>query len=546
MAPTGGPPDTTPPRILSTYPQHNATHVTDPRIALEFDEYVDKRTVEESIFISPYVGELEFEWSGKEVEVRFSRPLRENTTYVVNVGTDVLDLRGRNRMVEAFTLAFSTGAEIDRCAIGGKVYPAKESDRVEGVMIFAYWLDDVNPDTLRPHVVGPDYITQTGRQGNFLLSHLRFGRYRVFAVRDENRNLLYDPEVDEYGTLPSDIVLSGRDSVRLGVLMRLAKEDTTAPRLLKASPGDRHHLVLEFSEPLDTATISIKNIAIRDTLTNTSLPVQSISPRLFKHSEYFVVTEAQQQDRPYRVTVLGVRDTAGHAIHPLASSLGFIGNGSDDTLRPTVVAFSLKDSARGVDPRTIILVSFADAVFSASRGEAARLVDSSGVQVPVLSRWLNDLTLFVRPVKPLRGNMWYTLRIAEGGLQDFQRTRGLDTVRVLRFMTIDTELFSSIEGVVEDVSGSDTTGGILVHARRVDAKEERLYELRLPYPGSFILQDLLEGRYVLGAVRDRNSNGRFDPGLPFPFVPSERFVVLPDTFRLRARWPIDGVRIELK
>jgi hypothetical protein len=248
VAPSGGPPDTSPPHVISTYPLPNATNVTDARIALEFDEYVDKRSVEESIFISPYLGDLDFEWSGREVEIRFTGRLRENTTYVVTVGTDVVDFRARNRMAETFTLAFSTGAHLDRGALGGKVFPVSDAEKPEGVMVFAYRLDNLNPDTLNPRSSNPDYITQTGKGGNFRLSHLRFGRYRLVAVRDELRNLLYDPETDQYGLLPFDVLLNENDSVRFGLAIRLAKEDTTSPRLIKAAPVDRHHLLLEFSD----------------------------------------------------------------------------------------------------------------------------------------------------------------------------------------------------------------------------------------------------------------------------------------------------------
>src|SRR5213593_152157 len=81
VLPSGGPPDTTPPTIIRTMPDSNAVHVEQNRVELEFSKYVDRSTVEQSIFISPYVGKLEFDWSGTEVTVNFSQPLKKNTTY---------------------------------------------------------------------------------------------------------------------------------------------------------------------------------------------------------------------------------------------------------------------------------------------------------------------------------------------------------------------------------------------------------------------------------------------------------------------------------
>ncbi|MEX0737056.1 MAG: Ig-like domain-containing protein, partial [Bacteroidota bacterium] len=128
VPPEGGPVDTDPPLIVSTIPPPGTTLFAGDRVILEFDEYVDRRSVEQSIFVSPPVGSLEFDWSGREVEITFSDRLRENTTYVVNIGTDVVDLRNRNKMAQAFSFAFSTGGEIDFGAIEGKVYTSKPAD----------------------------------------------------------------------------------------------------------------------------------------------------------------------------------------------------------------------------------------------------------------------------------------------------------------------------------------------------------------------------------------------------------------------------------
>ncbi len=498
------------------------------------------------MFISPYVGELEFDWSGREVEIRFSELLKSNTTYVINIGTDVVDLRNRNRMAQAFTLAFGTGATIDRGVIGGTVYPAKEGDKPEGVMLFGYQLDGMSSDTLDPRSLRPDYITQTGKEGTFLLSHLRLGHYRLFAVRDEFRNLLYDPEADDFAVLPYDVELSEDDSTQFGLVMRLAKEDTTAPRLIKVAAKDQRHLVMEFSEPIDTSTVALNGMTIRDTLSNTPLNVLSVSAMLPKRTEFFVVTEKQEPDRAYRVTIAGFRDFSKLEIHPLASSLGFIGESAPDTLVPSVKAFSQKDSARGVELQPDILVSFGDAVAKEHRANVAQLSDSSGNIVPIETRWLNDISLLVTPVRKLASKMWYTLSVDERKLRDLQGNGGRDTTRTLRFLTLDGDALSSIEGVVTDGARSDTIGGILIRARQAPAKEPRVYEARLPKPGNFVMRDMAEGKYMLEAIRDRNGNQKFDAGVPFPFVPSERFTVLSDTLKLRARWPLDGVKIELK
>jgi hypothetical protein len=546
LPPSGGPEDKIPPQIVSTYPAPFTTRFADQRIAIEFDEYVEKRSVQESMFISPFVGDLEFDWSGKEVEVRFGEQLRENTTYVITVGTDVVDLRGKNRMAQAFTLAFSTGEHIDRGAIGGRVYPMKEEDKPEGVMIFAYELNGQTADTLNPTTSQPDYVTQTGQNGDFLLRHLRLGNYRILAVRDELRNLLYDPEIDEYAVAPADAFLSESDTARVGFSLRLSKADTTAPRLMKANAPDRTHLIAEFSEPLDTTGYHPGLFQIVDTTNGAPLTVRSVANRLSNPAEVFIVTDEQIQDRPYRLTVSNLKDRRGIVVNPLANSIGFVGSGERDSTGPSVSSFSVRDSARGVVLQPTILAYFSDAVQMEIPTDFVTLSDSTGTTLPLRWRWLNGITLQAQPVRPLSGRIWHTLGADLSRLYDFHGNRGRDTTLLLRFETLDTEQLSGIEGTVTDTTVSDSIGGILVKARNVSTREVMTYEVRLPRPGKFELNEIGEGRYVLEAIRDRNDDGAFTPGNPFPFLPAERFIVHRDTLKVRARWPLDGVRIELR
>ena len=98
VPPSGGPPDTIPPQIIASDPAPGTLHFRGSRFTLRFSEYVDRRSVEESIFISPSVGTLEFDWGSTDVDITFRDSLRPSTTYILTVGTDVIDKRNRNRM----------------------------------------------------------------------------------------------------------------------------------------------------------------------------------------------------------------------------------------------------------------------------------------------------------------------------------------------------------------------------------------------------------------------------------------------------------------
>ena len=543
--PPGGPEDTVPPQIISVYPAPYTVFYADKRIVFEFDEFVDRNSVRESIFISPYIGELEFDWSGKEVEIGFSAALRENTTYVVNVGTDVRDLNRGNRMAQAFTLAFSTGAAIDRGAITGTVYSIQRGEQATGVMMFAFQLNGMDRDTLDPKTSEPDYITQTGANGTFFFRHLSLGWYRIIALRDEYRNFVYDPETDEYGLLQHDLELTETDTLVSGLELQLAKEDTTAPRLVRILPINGQLLTAEFSEPIDTSGIGPWNFAVVDTVSGDSLRVLAASPRVPQRKEVMVVTEKQETGRGYSMSVSNVRDPVGLSISPLANSLAFEGSGVPDTTVPFVREMTFKDSLRGLPLDPVLLILFSEPLKSVPWDSVVMFRDTLGRTLAVNGRWAGNAAIELKPSGFLTGMTWYKLAINAGMLSDIPGNTGKDTVLSYHIQTIDPERFSGIEGRVLSAEGADTTGTVVIRA--YDLRQKTVSGLQtIPGDGPFLFERLVEGQYVLEAFRDRNRNGSYDPGSVFPFRPSERFTVYPDTLRLRARWPVEGVKIELR
>ncbi len=545
-APEGGPVDAEPPLVISTDPPNYTIRFHGNSLTLEFSEYVDHRSVEGAIFISPSLGPLEFDWSGREVEIRFSEKLRRSTTYVVTVGTDAADIRARNKMAYSYTLAFSTGEDIDHGAISGRVFPRKDNDSPMGVMIFAYKLNDVRPDTLDPRSARSDYVTQTGKNGEFFLQHLSFGTYRLLAVRDEYKNLLYDPETDEFGVPSGDIALTLEDTLRSDVWMRLAKEDTTALRLLKITPVNHRHIIAEFSSQIDTSNVQADWFHIADTLSQFPLSVKSVYPVYPKLTTVTVVTDTQSFQTNYRLLVDSLRSAGGLMMSPIANALTFSASDVKDTLGPSILSSSVPDTSKEVDLEPVVLIQFSDAVQRGSVEKALVLIDSSRKHIPVSLRWLSDASLEVKPDGKLLSNAWHVLQIRMRNVLDLSGRHGRDSLRVFRFRTIDDEAFSSIEGLVDDTNRVDTAGDIFVTARNVSGKVPKEYLLKLGQSGSFAVRDILEGKYLLSAYRDRNSNGAYDPGRPFPYRPSERFTQFSDTLRLRARWPLEGVELKLR
>lgn len=204
LPPSGGDDDKTPPEIISVYPKPNSINYKDNKLRFKFDEYVDRRSFEESFFISPKPkGGYEFDWSGKEVEVEFSKALDKNKTYVVIIGKDLKDVRGGNGLSSPVSFAFSTGSKIDEGNISGMVF----SDNNDRVKILAYLKTGRSADSLNPAKIIPDYVLQVSPDGSYDFTNLPDGEFRLFAVSDEDRNNLFDKDLDKIAVLSDDFDL---------------------------------------------------------------------------------------------------------------------------------------------------------------------------------------------------------------------------------------------------------------------------------------------------------------------------------------------------
>ena len=49
---------------------------------------------------------------------------------------------------------------------------------------------------------------------------------------------------------------------------------------------------------------------------------------------------------------------------------------------------------------------------------------------------------------------------------------------------------------------------------------------------------------MIEAFIDSNGNETYDYGKVFPFAPSEKFTVYPDTVKVRARWTTENINIK--
>jgi hypothetical protein len=173
------------------------------------------------------------------------------------------------------------------------------------------------------------------------------------------------------------------------------------------------------------------------------------------------------------------------------------------------------------------------------------LKDSSGAVVGGIFKWWNSALVSFIPSAGFRMSAQYRLTLDLDSLKDFTGNRGGDTLWTRRFRTIDEKSVSTIGGTAADDS-SGAPGAIRIVATNIVSKEIRPVALTIPAPGPFLLERVIEGKYAISGFRDADSDGVYSFGTPYPFRPAERFELFPETLKVRARWPLEGVSIRFR
>jgi len=525
LPPGGGEVDKIPPGIVETYPKNGTTNFHDDHIEFTFSEYVDKRTVKDALFISPAIqGDLELDWTGTTVSIDFPEPLKENVTYVATVGTDVVDHNNGNRMAESYTLTFSTGPQIDRRVISGRVYDEKP----EGTLIFAYKLA---ADTVNPSITKPDYISQAGTNGYFQLSGLAAGNYRVFAVADQFRDLLYQVEQDKIGVPFEDITLAPEDTLFTGLNFFLTQTDTTSPRIIKLTMTDRSHILIEMSEETDSSIITTNNFSIIDSTTRKYFkPVYAFNKINGTNQLVIVIDSVLNKEREYFLKADKLIDKKGNVYKNEITQITV--NDKPDTTKPKIIKTipPERGSVDFINPS--LNFYFDDAFDTASAKTGITFSDTLNRPVKYSLIFPDNASMIIKPQSKLKSSETYLVKF---NLSNFRDISGnyTDSLYAFRFNTINEIDFTGASGTMSNVNLSDKPYVVL---QNTDKTEGKVYSQYLQEGNKFEFGRVFPGKYLLWCYLDKDSSRTYNRGNPYPFVPSEDFSFYPDTLNLRARW----------
>lgn len=223
QAPTGGPKDTIPPIIVNINPFPGTTNVPvhKPKFVFTFNEYVTVKNGSD-IYLSPPLSKLpKYKIQGKSLVVYFDDDLIENTTYTLDIGNAVAD-NNEGNVYPGYTLVFSTGSKIDSMLVSGIVQDCNTLKPVKGATVMLY--KDLRDSAVLKH--RPTAAIKTDEWGFFCLRNIQDTVYRMYAIKDNEGNNIYDPDNDLIAFYDSLVKPTIKVNDTLPEVMRYSMKDT--------------------------------------------------------------------------------------------------------------------------------------------------------------------------------------------------------------------------------------------------------------------------------------------------------------------------------
>ncbi len=263
QAPTGGAKDTIAPALYWTKPSPGATNVDTNKTKLEFgfDEYITIKN-QQNIFLSPPQKKApKAKVKGKGIVVSFEEPLRKGITYTLNF-TDALADNNEGNMFPGYTYVFSTGDKIDSMLITGTVQDCNTLLPVKGATVMLY-KDHSDSAIFKTR---PFAASKTDDWGYFCIPYIPDTLYRLYAIKDENNDNIYQAETEQVGFIDSLIrpVMKVNDTLKemqkydakdtlecrarkSEYEIRLFKEENTKQKLLNKARTSPRRMHVTFS-----------------------------------------------------------------------------------------------------------------------------------------------------------------------------------------------------------------------------------------------------------------------------------------------------------
>ena len=579
VAPTGGPKDETPPKVVGTVPENRSTNFIGKKIELTFDEYISLENANQNVMISPPLSEKpDIKLKNKTVIIKFKETLAANTTYTINFGAAIKDLHEGNQLKD-YVYSFSTGDHIDTLCIAGTVLYAEDKKPVEGAYVSLYAADRDNLDSL-PMTTVPNYLTKTDKEGKFSLNGLADKKYLVFALKDANANLYFDLPNEEVAFLDTlvpasypwtppkpqvldstivDSTLIINDStlfIPADSLVEIEHDSLTLiPDTLQTLPQDTLPQRVFDQNALNLTLYMFTEVDSTQVLLEKKLVEEGLLRFVFRHpaKEAVVMTPEMLPDTFNLVTLHSAEhDTVWWYFTPNMKDSLWV-HVKHDTVINDSSRYSLKfkdKNARNRKPETLkvsnnllgrdglipgqdLILTFSEPVVSYQMHDSAVFKCDTIVYYDTLAfEKADEYGLQYRLTTPFSADLSYSLEIPDSVFFGI-RGRTNEPIKA-EFHRMKDDEYGNIyitvkppEGMKQVVVQLLNENGKVLEEQVIKGEEEVMFEHLLP------------AKYKLRALLDADGNGKWSTGNYHYRIQPETVIEYYDALDLKAGWDID-------
>lgn len=505
--PTGGPKDSIPPKLLEVSIPNFTTNFTEKRITLRFNEFIKLNNQYKEFSISPDVEDIvDYRVRKKDLTITLPDSLEENTTYTINFGKGLVDYNESNPFID-YNYVFATGDELDSLSISGSVingftkqFDQKKDENIKILLI------PISQDSIFGKRKA-NIFANVDTSGNFKFNNLREDTYRIYALKEQNNDRIFNGNDEWIGFLEDSIHL---DKDVANIKLEITKAYPKDFRTLEKKFEPTGHILLTFTKPLERPKTKIIFPAELDENKIEKYSINNDSAKIYIPKTELDSIKIELSDGNNVMDTIFIRTNKNAKFDREVKPILSITNKVDRVRHITLTSAS---PLANVDKSKILIHED-----SVSRRNFQLQQDS-------VNKNLYHIRYNWRPKRD------YELVIQEGAMRTAFDDINLESKT--RFTLDESDNYGNINFTV---NGLDSTSNYIVEL--IDEAKEKVFDKRPLYASNpkIIYNNYPGGKYSLRIIYDENNNGRWDPADVYAKKQAENIWYLGKTFTIRANW----------
>ncbi len=480
---------------------------------LFFDEYVVVDNINQKLVITPEADNpYSYKQNGMSVLLTFKNQFKDSTTYTLNFGDAIKDFAEKNP-AKNLKIVFSTGSTLD----SGRVYGTLKDIRT-GKPLFDALVGLYNvSDTLDIAKQKPYYFSRTDSSGVFSIENIQTRDYKLIAIDDKSRNMLYNAKDERMGFWGKTIK-AGTDSVAYNLNMYLS--DNTQLKVQRTLPKVNNYTVV-FSKAIEHAEVTFVN---KDSLpyllepNGTNLKFFNVEP----HPDTTIVklktldslgktTEFEQK--------IAFQAQRGKTRQLDPVSLTTLPEANKPVTNTFIYKLILNKPVRSLDDQKIAIIS------------------DSLTHEPLSAfkySWNKNHNILTIDAKSFAKDT-VKFDIPKGSIVTVEG----DTLpkTMLRHPVLNEEDYGVIRG---RVTNADTSMHFIL-----DLVDEQYKVIETLHESPYVFKNIPQGKYFLRITIDKNRNKRWDTGQMDKNLQPEPIYYNPDKILLKANFELNDINITI-